>query len=88
MADLIDRTLVNVSSIFGMCDRRLTVSTYPVLRIALFFMRLKSIITWDSCYVTLRRTFREGTILVGGVLTGGRIIFPFVASVLYRKTLS
>ena len=32
MADLIDRTLVNVSSSVGsMCHRRLTVSTYPVL---------------------------------------------------------
>ena len=34
MADLMNRTLVNVSSfMFGMCDRKLTVSRYPVLHI-------------------------------------------------------
>ena len=33
----------------GVCDGRLTVSTYPVLHITLSFMRLKSIFAKDVC---------------------------------------
>ena len=33
----------------GVCDRRLTISTYPVLHIAPSFMRLKSIFAKDVC---------------------------------------
>ena len=67
----------------GMCDRRLTVSTHPVLHIAPSFMRLKSIFAKDVC--DFGASISRGVLLVGGVLTGVRMVFSSTANVLYRK---
>ena len=66
-----------------MCDRRLTVFTYPVLHIAPSFMRLKSILAKDVC--DFGANISREVLLVGGVLTGVCTVVSSTASVLYRK---
>ena len=65
-------------------DRRLTESTYPVLHIAPSVMRLKSIFARDVCDVGAS-TSRENweIIMIGGALTGKRVVFSLTAHVLY-----